>query len=472
MSGLDAPPLPLRGRGGWGVRATCLLAILALGGLATTPVLAQQAAQGSAPKTAPPAGKAAASPAGGKTAASKPVPTMQIKKEAPGDFLYRFIGASGVSSAPAPLPAPTGSENVIPLALPPDIPAHNAQLEIVDTGKGNIARLPVSTSGVTAINADSFRYVQTLEVPVQSGGKGVYGALVTLSDGQKLLDSHLLTPADNGMARFSDVPITAPVTVTVQFGAHPSKSMTQTLTLDHPGDSYHWQTMDVDWPDALTVAPPPAPAKTEPIPVSGSPAEPAGGSAVNSIASMVVSLLFLAALAYGVYWAYATGRIKTLLDKLGIAQQPATAAGPAAPNPFAKPEKPPIQPITEGTADPLVSGAGAVSAAPVVAGSGPRLVGTMGTYSGSVFPLNGAGVDIGRDAGNAVALPQDNNVSRRHATLQGSSGQYAIIDHNSSNGTFVNGVRIPGETPQPLRPGDEVQIGMFRLVFLAEVQGG
>lgn len=462
-------------------RGLVLLAALAVCGLPAVTAQAQQAGSGAHAKAAPPKSASgahsgtvaseAAGKIGGKTASSTPAPTMQIKKEAPGDFLYRFIGASNVSSAPTPLPAPTGSENVIALALPSDIKPQNAQLEIIDTGKGNIARLPVTTSGVAAVAADSFQYVQTLEVPVQSSGKGVYGALVTLSDGKKLNESHLLTQADNGVAHFDDVPIAAPVTVTVLFGAHPSKSMTETLTLDHPADGYHWQTMDVDWPDALTVTPPPAAAPSQtPMPISNSPAEPSGGSAFNSLANMIVMLIFLAAIGYGVYWFVMTGRAKTLLDKLGIQQEPVPAGGPSAPNPFAKPEKPPIQPITEGTADPLIAGAGTgsgVGAGPVVAGSGPRLVGTMGTYSGNVFPLNGAGVDIGRDAGNPIALPQDNNVSRRHATLQGSGGQYAIIDHNSSNGTFVNGVRIPGETPQPLHPGDEVQIGMTRFRFEA-----
>ncbi|HZT42250.1 MAG TPA: FHA domain-containing protein [Chthonomonadaceae bacterium] len=461
-------------------RPLILLAALAICGLPAYPAQAQQSGPSAPAKTAPSRGTtgensgdtatAKTDKTAGKAASSAPAPTMQIKKEAPGDFFYHFLGVGNVSSAPAPLPASTGSDNVVALALPPDIKPHNAQLEIIDLGKGNVARLPVTTKGVTSVTADSFQYVQTLSVPVQSGGKGVYGALVTVTDGKTLHDSHLLTQADNGVARFEDVPITAPVTVTVLYGAHPSKSMTQTLTLNHPADGYHWQTMDVDWPDAMTISPPPAAARTEPMPVSGSPSEPASGSAANWVANMIISLLCVAALAYGIYWAYTTGRIKGLLDNLGIPQQPAPAGGPSAPNPFAKPEKPPIQSITEGTADPLIAGVGAgpgVSAAPVVAGSGPRLVGTMGTYSGNVFPLNGAGVDIGREPGNSIALPQDSNVSRRHATLQGSGGQYAIIDHNSSNGTFVNGVRIPSETPQPLRPGDEVQIGMTRFRFEA-----
>jgi hypothetical protein len=184
---------------------------------------------------------------------------------------------------------------------------------------------------------------------------------------------------------------------------------------------------------------------------------------------MVVSLLFLGAVGYGLYWAYATGRLKTLLDRLGIQTSvPVPEGGPAA-NPFTTPAPSPIAPITEGTADPFVR-------APDSAGSGEpvgyasvaprgRLIGTMGTYAGSLFPLTGPTLEIGRDSANTIVLANDSNVSRRHATLQWTEGQYILIDNGSSNGTFVNGVRIPAQTPQPLRSGDEVQIGRTRFRF-------
>ena len=47
---------------------------------------------------------------------------------------------------------------------------------------------------------------------------------------------------------------------------------------------------------------------------------------------------------------------------------------------------------------------------------------------------------IGRAAENAVALPQDSAVSRRHASRRG--GRYTLRDEGSANGTFVNGMRV------------------------------
>ena len=97
--------------------------------------------------------------------------------------------------------------------------------------------------------------------------------------------------------------------------------------------------------------------------------------------------------------------------------------------------------------------------------SQPRLIGTMGVYSGSIFPLNinGTGVTLGRETSNTIPLNNDTTVSRRHAAIRNESGAYVVSDEGSANGVFVNGVRISGA--QPLRPGDEVQIGNTRFRF-------
>ena len=148
----------------------------------------------------------------------------------------------------------------------------------------------------------------------------------------------------------------------------------------------------------------------------------------------------------------------------------ATEAGAPASSPFDKPAKPAIQPITDGTADPFGGvgmAGGGMGAAPMPLATGPRLVATMGTYAGAIFPLLGPSTDIGRDAGNPIPLPNDTNTSRRHATLQLTNGQVVLVDNGSSNGTYVNGARIASQVPQPLRTGDEVNIGNTRFRFEA-----
>ena len=64
-------------------------------------------------------------------------------------------------------------------------------------------------------------------------------------------------------------------------------------------------------------------------------------------------------------------------------------------------------------------------------------------------------VTIGRAPENDVVLG-DLLVSRRHATLRRSGNQWELVDHNSANGTYVNGNRI---TSAVLGPDDVVGIG-------------
>lgn len=66
-------------------------------------------------------------------------------------------------------------------------------------------------------------------------------------------------------------------------------------------------------------------------------------------------------------------------------------------------------------------------------------------------------LSIGREEGCQILLHDSSNlVSRRHATLYvTSSGKLTIVDH-SSNGTYVNGVRISSDEPFPVSRRDHV----------------
>jgi signal transduction histidine kinase/pSer/pThr/pTyr-binding forkhead associated (FHA) protein len=67
---------------------------------------------------------------------------------------------------------------------------------------------------------------------------------------------------------------------------------------------------------------------------------------------------------------------------------------------------------------------------------------------------------IGRSS-EALALT-DQTISRRHAELTPDDGRWYINDLKSSNGTYVNGVRVVSR--QPLQPGDQIRVGMTLLV--------
>ncbi len=70
---------------------------------------------------------------------------------------------------------------------------------------------------------------------------------------------------------------------------------------------------------------------------------------------------------------------------------------------------------------------------------------------------------IGRHADGAGRLADDDEISRSHARISlDRSGFCAIEDLGSTNGTFVNGLRIAG--PQTLSVGDTIEVGGTTLV--------
>ena len=75
--------------------------------------------------------------------------------------------------------------------------------------------------------------------------------------------------------------------------------------------------------------------------------------------------------------------------------------------------------------------------------------------------LSGSRVVLGRSREADIVL-QDPNVSRRHAELRRDEGGWQVVDLGSTNGIKVNGRRVDH---QPLRPGDEITIGVTDLTF-------
>ena len=95
---------------------------------------------------------------------------------------------------------------------------------------------------------------------------------------------------------------------------------------------------------------------------------------------------------------------------------------------------------------------------------GPALViRSGGGRAGEHFKLDQERTTIGRSPECDVFL-DDVTVSRRHAVVMRRGELFAIEDQGRLNGTFVNRRRI--ETGE-LEDDDELQIGKYRLVYLA-----
>ncbi|NLX58960.1 MAG: FHA domain-containing protein [Phycisphaerae bacterium] len=85
----------------------------------------------------------------------------------------------------------------------------------------------------------------------------------------------------------------------------------------------------------------------------------------------------------------------------------------------------------------------------------------QGDDRGKVFDLRGSRIVLGRDPQCEVSLT-DHSVSRHHAELRIEEGKFHLIDHASSNGTFVNGERIDEAV---VRPGDQIRVGAVILTL-------
>lgn len=79
------------------------------------------------------------------------------------------------------------------------------------------------------------------------------------------------------------------------------------------------------------------------------------------------------------------------------------------------------------------------------------------------IPLGPAPLRIGRVAGNGLVLPAP-EVSRAHAEVTLVGDAVAVTDLGSTNGCFVDGLRISGRVP--LTPGALLGIGPFTLRYL------
>src|SRR5437867_4451147 len=94
----------------------------------------------------------------------------------------------------------------------------------------------------------------------------------------------------------------------------------------------------------------------------------------------------------------------------------------------------------------------------------PKLVALHGPLKGTVLELLEEQFSIGRDRSNRLRI-HDKSVSRSHAVVRQASGRIEIVDLDSQNGTFVNGVPI---RERVLEAGDQIRIGQSLFALVAD----
>jgi pSer/pThr/pTyr-binding forkhead associated (FHA) protein len=110
--------------------------------------------------------------------------------------------------------------------------------------------------------------------------------------------------------------------------------------------------------------------------------------------------------------------------------------------------------------DPLITAADQAAIEALPAGSA-LLVVRRGPNAGARFLLDASRTTAGRRPDSDIFL-DDVTVSRKHAEFLRREGHFVVRDVGSLNGTYVQRDRIEEAV---LRPGDEVQIGKYRMVF-------
>jgi len=156
------------------------------------------------------------------------------------------------------------------------------------------------------------------------------------------------------------------------------------------------------------------------------------------------------------------------------APAPAPAPAPAAAPPPSRPAAPPA-----GAGERLKHTLHGLDAVPRPAPAAAPPLASLLVKSGSLknqrFPVRTPVFNIGRADYNDIVLP-DPSVSTAHAKLQRREGVWVVVDLDSTNGTFVDGERVKGESP--LAPGTLLRFGDIQLVFepsddaLGMVRGG
>ena len=123
-----------------------------------------------------------------------------------------------------------------------------------------------------------------------------------------------------------------------------------------------------------------------------------------------------------------------------------------------------VRPQTEGAGPlagpPATAGAGATQrrARHQVPGVPHRLtVSQPPSLRGNRFELTAPELTIGRASGCHISLPDDTFASTLHARVFTKDGAVYVEDLGSTNGTYLNGMRLAA--PSMLRPGDQLQVG-------------
>jgi pSer/pThr/pTyr-binding forkhead associated (FHA) protein len=168
---------------------------------------------------------------------------------------------------------------------------------------------------------------------------------------------------------------------------------------------------------------------------------------MSALTLLILRLVFLAVL-----WAFVFGIVYALRSDL-FGQKVRRQTADAAPTPFA------AAPVAPPAVQPR-----AVIPTPPTPGPGParRLVITSGPKEGLEIELPSEQLAIGRSSESGLVI-RDDYTSTHHARLMLWNDGWVVQDLDSTNGTFLDGVRVTLPTPVPLNTPITIGTTSFEL---------
>jgi hypothetical protein len=403
-------------------------------------------------------------------------PTLQVTFPEKGGYIHwmEFKDAVGKPEVTAPKHAQgTGtSVDLAPASLDGKLAA--GELKIYDPKSGNVAVKSLQNLAgkkdlkLKAADFDRVRNAQIVLRPADGKpDERVESAVVTLKDANSDEFTAIVDPSSEGVAEFHDIAAGQESVMVAYEGGKMSVDLEAPADREAPIFTHTLAISSDVRTVKVSAASTPADGKQGGKPGSSKPARQAPGAGILPVLAGFVFLGLIGSILYVILKSKGV-TVKDSLNKMGVQFPEGDDAG-AAPGTQAGAPAPQVDPNVcqfcgqrkdaSGNCACSIGGSAAGAASAGI----PRLIGMQGSYSGRIFELTADNMTFGRDTSNAVPLPEDTTVSRRHARICRENSLCIISDEGSSNGTFVNGIKISGR--QPLQPGDEVQIGSTKYRF-------
>ncbi|GAA2226439.1 FHA domain-containing protein [Herbiconiux moechotypicola] len=199
---------------------------------------------------------------------------------------------------------------------------------------------------------------------------------------------------------------------------------------------------------------------------------------MSELTLLILQLAFLALLWVFIFIVVYAMRSDLFGQRVRKLKEPATAGAPAAaaagqtaptgqaaPTPAAAAQAGPPAPSAPAPKVPtFIPAPGTELSGPPRAtlANASRLVITSGAKSGSEIPLGSEPLTIGRSSDSSVVI-RDDYTSTHHARLMIWGDEWVVQDLDSTNGTFLDGVRVTTPTHVPLNTPIRIGATSFEL---------